>query len=122
MTIAERHIQDYLDTCANVDGWVVLYNGRGDRHLETHHLCIKRSTEPLDSAYDDIPRKWVAGSLATCTVFDSYDEAVAAANEFPYVRALPPEEKRIIKIKIKTTVELQEDRPVDVLDALAEAR
>jgi hypothetical protein len=67
-------------------------------------------------------KKWVAGSLANCTVFDSYDEAVAAANEFPYVRDLPPEEKRIIKIKIKTTVELQEDRPVDVLDALAEAR
>ena len=135
MPIAERHIQTYLCVRPQRYGWVVIYCASAlspeERRDALHkhgitvkviHLFIKRSAEPLDSAYDAPVGKWVGGQLETCPVFDSYDEAVAAANEFEYVRDLPPEEKRVVKIKLKTTVELQEDRPVDVLDALAEAR
>jgi len=55
-------------------------------------------------------------------IYSTYDEAARAGDELPWIRDLPPKGKRVLKIKLRSPVEILEDYPVDVLDALSEIK
>ncbi len=55
-----------------------------------------------------------------CSVFETYDEAAKFARSVPYIMKQPPHLRRILKLKIKHSYELIDDRAIGILDALAE--
>ena len=109
-TEAERTIAAYQRNAFNVDGWVVMYpsveGGDGERG-------------PLFVSIND-GGGWGGGYLNTCTVFGTWKEAAKAAARIPYIMKQPTHLRRIMKLKIVNTFELVEDRPIELLDALAE--
>jgi len=63
---------------------------------------------------------WSGGPLENATIFKSYEDAMRAVNVLPHIKELKEEERRIIKVKVQTTINLIEDLPINLLNVLAE--
>lgn len=89
--------------------WVVVYQGSGD------------STGPLYLRVTESPQGWTAADINSCTAFDSYEEACVAARKSDYVmKTLSLARVMQLRIKVEIKIDLMSDRPIGVLDALAE--
>jgi hypothetical protein len=99
-----------------IDGWVVIYAAAptGDYNAW--------KPEPLYLRLVDTKNGWTAAGIDSCTVFESYGEAVKAAELSPWIMRLLPPERRVVRIKITghVSIEVEHDLPIGVLDALAE--
>jgi len=100
-----------------VDGkWVVVYQGENSGPL---YLKIF-NPEPGGRAVT-VRDGWGASGISECTLFDTYAEACEGAQRSSYIMNLLSLARIIqIKIKVEATIDLLEDRPINVLDALAE--
>ena len=105
---AERTVKAFRDGAFNIDGWVIMYPSSN----EDGFLFLKRNPSSLSG--------WGGGSLKWCTVFDTWEEASEFAARIPYIMKQQSSHRRILKLKITHSVELCEELPIGVLDALAE--
>lgn len=92
------------------DKWVIVYQGSTEGGGPLYLKVDKRCT-----------MGWTASGIENCTLFDTYGAASAAAQRADYLQS-PFALARIVKIKIKVDVQIDllEDRPIEVLSALAE--
>lgn len=109
-TEAERTMEAYQRSAFNVDGWVIMYPPCRDGAML--FVTVHGEIHGSDG--------WGGGSLNTCTVFGTWEEASKVAVRIPYIMKQPPHLRRIIKVKIQHSAELIEEHPIGVLDALAE--
>ena len=103
-----------LGSWRDVDGkWVVVYQA-------SHRSGVEG---PLYLRLTEDGTGWSAAGLGECTLFDTYEQACVAAQTIDYIMG-PFSLARVIKIKIKVDVQIDllEDLPINVLDALAEIR
>jgi len=94
-------------TARPIDGWVVVYRTIGGP--PTFYQITDNGG-------------WVAAGIEECTVFDTYEAACAASRRSRYLDKLLPPEKRVVKLRVEAivTIEVEQDLPIDPLDALAE--
>jgi len=96
-----------------VDGqWVVVYQGLGQGNGPLY-LRVEDGMHPA------------AGNINSCTLFGTYEEACAGARQSQYImEGMPNVLARVVQLKIKVDVQIDilEDRPIGVLDALAEIK
>lgn len=95
--------------------WVVVYRGidKGPLYLRLAPERKHPNGEP----------GWMSAGIDMCTLFKNYEEACEAVRQIAYIMK-PGTLARVVQLKVKVDVqiELLEDLPIGVLDALAELR
>ena len=93
--------------------WVIVYQGSGHSDGPLYFKDVQDDGDGLK-----------AGSIKNCVLFGTYEEACEAAQRSNYIRKLSPNLRRIVQITIEVVhrVDMLEDRPIGVLDALAEIK
>ncbi len=109
-TFAIDILRSDLGFYREVDGaWVVVYQ------------AIKGTGPIYLRLTDEISKGWTAGSIQNCTLFETYEQACKAALMSDYVRKVTSLGRVVrLRIKVDVQVDMLEDRPIGVLDALAE--
>jgi len=118
MSVVKKAIDSYRESSLNIEGWVVLYTSwrsLAGMVYDLIFLYLKISEDPTVA--------WSGGPLENATIFKSYEDAMRAVNVLPHIKesfVIKEEERRIIKVKVQTTIDLIEDLPINLLDVLAE--
>jgi hypothetical protein len=104
------------------DKWVVVYQGESGS-MSTSGPMYLRVWDPDEADKAGMLSQWSAAGIENCTLFDTYEEACAGARMSEYIMR-PFSMARVVQLKIKVdvTIDMLADRPVNVLDALAEIK